>query len=836
MKTLILIPSSRYVSDELKFDVGEIPPVLIPVQGRLLIEHIKESFDAYPGEKIFLITVCQGAEKVREQVSRLNCDNIKIVNVSGEKDLGGTMHEVFQNLNLQEYDKLIINFGDTLIQHPPLEKEYILYKDIEETFRWTTFQMLNNKITKIVDKKQSDSFGVSHVIVGFFSLNNPILFASKLSKSMSINGGLDSFYLALREYLAQVDYQVIPVHTWYDFGHLDNYFETKKLFLNKRFFNEIHVSEKRAVVEKRSKNADKFIGEIQWYKKLPPALKFLVPQIFEYSCEKDAPFLQMEYYGYPSLSDIYLFGGHKLDVWNKIFNTVFSCIEELKMYRISETSETINSALEEMYIKKTCDRLNVMRNEPAFFDLWKNPVFINGVEYKSLDTYIQMLSTLFDTLFRNSISEMSIIHGDFCISNILFDLRSGIIKLIDPRGKFGSFKLYGDYRYDLAKLSHSFNGKYEAIINDMFSLTKNGNLITYKYNLSAYHQQITDMFNKTLEKHYYPEDVLAIRCIEALLFLSMIPLHSDSKNRQILMLATGIEKLHAVLLDPKMNFDLKLLLKTSGHNTSDFSPLVFNSKNSLGREFLLSQGKNMNVIITMAGEGTRFKNIGFTVPKHEIVVRGKTLFEWSMLSLKNFFDKRFIFIARESHNPGKFIAEECAKIGITNYEIVPINILTDGQATTALFAEQYIQNKDDEIIIYNIDTYVEPEQIHPRMIRGDGWVPAFEAEGTRWSFVRFDEGKRVTHIVEKERISSYGTIGLYYFKSWKLYTHCHATFPFPAGKEKYIAPLYNVLLDEKREIYTDIIHPTTVHILGTPEDIQQFAPEFLQDQNAVFQK
>ena len=77
----------------------------------------------------------------------------------------------------------------------------------------------------------------------------------------------------------------------------------------------------------------------------------------------------------------------------------------------------------------------------------------------------------------------------------------------------------------------------------------------------------------------------------------------------------------------------------------------------------------MKIIITMAGEGSRFKKVGYKVPKHEIEVEGKSLFEWSMLSLKNFFDEEFIFIVRENNYNKGNLKYLCDKLGIKNFKL-----------------------------------------------------------------------------------------------------------------------------------------------------------------------
>ena len=85
-------------------------------------------------------------------------------------------------------------------------------------------------------------------------------------------------------------------------------------------------------------------------------------------------------------------------------------------------------------------------------------------------------------------------------------------------------------------------------------------------------------------------------------------------------------------------------------------------------------------------------------------------------------------------------------------------------------------NQDNHLLIYNIDTYVEANAMNSAELKGDGFIPCFQAEGDHWSFVRLDENGEVVEIKEKERISNYCTLGAYYFKSCKLYEELYKEF------------------------------------------------------------
>lgn len=242
--------------------------------------------------------------------------------------------------------------------------------------------------------------------------------------------------------------------------------------------------------------------------------------------------------------------------------------------------------------------------------------------------------------------------------------------------------------------------------------------------------------------------------------------------------------------------------------------------------------EKINVVITMGGLGERFRKAGYNIPKYMIEAKGKTLFEWSMISLKGYAEDvgQYIFIALKDKREDveTFIDSQCKKLGIKNYHVIILEKLTDGQATTAMLAEKYWKSAN-ALLIYNIDTYVEPGEMNSDELKGDGFIPCFQAEGAHWSFVRLDESGKVVEIKEKKRISGYCTLGAYYFRSCQLYKELYREY-YGEGQncvnsEKYIAPLYDYLLKKGGNIYISNVLPEKVHVLGTPEELEKFLNE-----------
>lgn len=236
-----------------------------------------------------------------------------------------------------------------------------------------------------------------------------------------------------------------------------------------------------------------------------------------------------------------------------------------------------------------------------------------------------------------------------------------------------------------------------------------------------------------------------------------------------------------------------------------------------------------NIVVTMAGRGSRFTAAGYTVPKYEIMAHGASLFDWSMRSLEHFItaDSRLIFVCLAENKSGPYVLERCAALGWRDVHIVELDELTDGQASSAYLSRD-LWLPDAPLLIYNIDTYVEPDALRPRDIKpgSDGWVPCFQVPGDHWSFVQVGADGWAVDLAEKRRISEYASIGLYWFADAAAYADAYRRFfADPANLvrgERYVAPLYRQLLDDGAKVSISGLPVSSVHVLGTPAELEQF--------------
>jgi dTDP-glucose pyrophosphorylase len=227
----------------------------------------------------------------------------------------------------------------------------------------------------------------------------------------------------------------------------------------------------------------------------------------------------------------------------------------------------------------------------------------------------------------------------------------------------------------------------------------------------------------------------------------------------------------------------------------------------------------MKIILTMAGMGTRFKGAGYQQEKHEIDFLGHSLLQWSLVSLKSFTEAQLIVITRRLPGVELFVAEAAREVGFHDPAIVFVDAPTRGQAVSACLARSVV-DADDEVLIYNTDTYVVPSHLSPEMVRGDGWIPCFTADGDHWSFVEGDADGRALRVVEKNRISSNCSIGLYYFRRFgDLVKLTNLASERDDDGEIYIAPLFQEMIMAGQKVFFDLIDSDCVVPLGTPNEL-----------------
>lgn len=235
----------------------------------------------------------------------------------------------------------------------------------------------------------------------------------------------------------------------------------------------------------------------------------------------------------------------------------------------------------------------------------------------------------------------------------------------------------------------------------------------------------------------------------------------------------------------------------------------------------------MTVVVAMAGRGSRFSDAGYQVPKYKIRARGRSLFDWSMLSLENFFDETFVFACLEGEDLD-WIQHSARTLGIKKVVLHIRPSVSRGQAETVYDALHLIPS-NEQLWIYNIDTYVAKGLSPIDIVGFSGCIPVFNSDSVSMSFVGFNEAGKVTQVVEKNRISPWATVGLYGFKSSEefgtIYEDAYLKGAISMTRnEYYIAPMYEVMLNQGKLLVAPKLDAEDVFILGTPPELAEFSP------------
>lgn len=233
----------------------------------------------------------------------------------------------------------------------------------------------------------------------------------------------------------------------------------------------------------------------------------------------------------------------------------------------------------------------------------------------------------------------------------------------------------------------------------------------------------------------------------------------------------------------------------------------------------------MTVIVTMAGLGARFSREGYSVPKYKVAAYGRTLFEWSMLSLREFFSQEFLFATLEGEDE-RWLLQCARQMGIRRCRVISRSSLSAGQAQTAYEVVPHAL-PSAPLWIYNIDTYIE-RGMRPQDMEGfSGCIYVFESFDPSMSFVRFSAEDQVVELAEKRAISSWATVGMYGFESAEKFSAVYED-AYERGAvelingERYVAPMYELMLRSGLTLTAPKLCADTVHILGTPAQVQQF--------------
>lgn len=540
IKRSIIIPCAGIFLNSNSGFVNYSSNAMLPINGKPVISWIIDNLNQKNFTEIIIVSRLE--DNSLKDFLDWAYSGIKLVQVD-EYESNSILDSLYAGLRdfyLSDDHVISVLLGDTLIFdafHENLDFLYYGLKNDSKKWCYLEFDEKNNLIN-LYDEVRNES-NESQVACGFYNFTNGKFFFETLIEC--IDQHKSEISDVIKGYKEKFNFSVIESKNWFDLGHIDGILSSKRKLITSRSFNRLNINPILNTITKTSQNNEKLRDELNWYKLLPEELKVLSPRLLSISSNENTVTIVQEFYGYPSLSELFLYSKISKSVWVEIFRHLFALNFEFKKY----TNNFSNAYYYDIYVNKTIERINKLREQKEFSDLLKyDTLVINGVLYKNLpklwDEFIEKLS-----LLCNFNSNGCIIHGDFCFSNILFDVNSFIIKLIDPRGSFGAKGIYGDPRYEIAKLRHSALGSYDFIVSNLFKIDFYNNEINYSIATNENYNLVKDVFDSFVVKYNFKLD--EIKLIETSLFISMLPLHSDNFKRQLILYVTGIIKLNELI-------------------------------------------------------------------------------------------------------------------------------------------------------------------------------------------------------------------------------------------------------------------------------------------------
>jgi HAD superfamily hydrolase (TIGR01509 family) len=235
------------------------------------------------------------------------------------------------------------------------------------------------------------------------------------------------------------------------------------------------------------------------------------------------------------------------------------------------------------------------------------------------------------------------------------------------------------------------------------------------------------------------------------------------------------------------------------------------------------KNEKLNVLIPMAGAGSRFEQAGYTFPKPLIEVNGKPMIQVVIENLN--LDANYIYVVQKAHRE-KYNLDTLLNLLTPGCKIVETDGLTEGAACTALLAKDYIDN-DNPLFFANSDQFVEWDSnefmYKMQETDADGGIVSFTATHPKWSFAKIDENGLVTEVAEKNPISDIATVGYYYWKNgsdFVKYAEQMIEKNIRVNNEFYVCPVFNQAIEDCKQIRT--FNTTGMWGLGTPEDLNYY--------------
>ena len=466
---IAVILSSQFIEINLQVEFGKILPIELPLFNKTLFDHQLKSLEGISTE--VFITLPKGYSPHLVEFEN-------VIFVDYDLSLLDLLRDVSKRFKQEE--SLYIYYGDTLILNsgdllPDINYAFIQRPKFQ--YEWAS-TALNG-----------------YVYAGGFILKNELLYRC-------INGASD--FMAFLENLNNS--ALVENYTdfsWFDFGHPFTYYDSRKQFLESRSFNRLVY--KNGYLKKSSSDILKVWSEYNWLKNAKKVLSNNVPQVKGFNIKAFEACYEVEYINKAVLSDVFVFGKQPPELIIEILKSIKVQLDIL----VEKSSSFINS---DYSIPNKFINLKLKERESDIIQL-----FLNDDQ-----ALIKIKNYIIENLdyFENKSYTVVAMHGDLCFSNIIYDFSLFSPIFIDPRGYLSreeGFSFSGPKVYDILKLAHSYVGGYDFVITGYY----NNNFFEIR-NLNERLTQFIQIFE--IER---AELIMGMKN----LFLSMLPLHKESKER-----------------------------------------------------------------------------------------------------------------------------------------------------------------------------------------------------------------------------------------------------------------------------------------------------------------
>ncbi|WP_068113008.1 phosphotransferase [Tropicimonas marinistellae] len=521
------ILSGSYCSPEISAEFGKLPPSFIPLgQGRLYDRQLAlaRACNARPVLSIPSNYVIQpwDAEKLAQE-------GVRVVRSPTSLTLNEAAQFVLEVIDAT--GPLYILYGDTLVEGDRLvELDQAAVHRTRSNYHWAEAHVGENGMLHI-SSGYGDGTQDRSVLCGYFSFSDAMAL-----RRACVTG--DNFDASIETYARNKNLRTIEVREWHDFGHLSLIYQSRRNVMVSRSFNSIH-SDGVALAKTSSKKA-KIRAEAHWYESIPGALRVFTPQYLGH--DSGAGSYRLEYLYLPTLAELFTFGELPAYAWNQIMESCLDFLRECRNHQPAKDSEQASPKRAErifdnLFRRKTQDRVQTFLKSRGWDDTVR--VSINGRQHAPISDVCQRL---LDYIAPTRPEHITVWHGDFFFGNMLYDFRAGRVRVVDPRGgdTDTDCTIYGDNRYDVAKLAHSIMGGYDSLLVGRVDFEEL-NPTTFRFDRCTTPAQegIVEIF-ASLEVNGAPLWTDEIRAMTALLFLTMLPLHVDDPRRQNIMLCNGL--------------------------------------------------------------------------------------------------------------------------------------------------------------------------------------------------------------------------------------------------------------------------------------------------------